>query len=164
MEKQELSKQLKEILPLLKKLIMCNFIVDANTYEDFLQEAQLSAIKALRTFNPEKGFKLDTYVARVVKNDLIQFSKKQFILNDTIKLDDEEVSNAILKSDDDFIEDLEHLERLNQLKRLLSKKEFELVYYLDKGFSFQEIDELMHIKTNNRIQIVSNIRKKLSII
>jgi len=62
---------------LIKRVVACNvkFFKGGNNFDDYVSEANIAAIKAIRAFRSDKGAKLSTYIVGCVKNHLISIHK-----------------------------------------------------------------------------------------
>lgn len=132
-------------------------------YDDLLQEAKISFVKALKSFNDDKSL-FYSYVSLCVERHLISFCKshnslKNYPLNtslcDTVleygeNYHSEVIENILLEN-----------ERFFECKNLLKFDQsivFELKY---NGFSYKEIAKLLDLNKSTVDGRISMIRKKI---
>ena len=99
--------------------------------EDLISIGTIGLIKAIDTFDPDKGIKLATYAARCIENELLMWYRsqkkqsKEVYLNDSIGADREgnEISlmDIIETEDEDVAERLERDENVIRIRRLVKK-------------------------------------------
>lgn len=148
---------------------------DANA-EDMISIGTIGLIKAIDTFNVDKGIRLATYASRCIDNELLMLfrsEKKQareVYLNEPIGSDKEgnEISllDVIETVDDDIIEQMTHIENISRLQgyvdSLLSPREKEIIYLRygipegSRELTQQEIADIMGISRS----YVSRIEKR----
>ena len=99
--------------------------------EDLISIGTIGLIKAIDTFDPDKGIKLATYAARCIENELLMWYRsqrkqsKEIFLNDSIGADREgnEISlmDIIETEDEDVAERLERDENVIRVRKLVKK-------------------------------------------
>ncbi len=99
--------------------------------EDLISIGTIGLIKAIDTFDPEKGIKLATYAARCIENELLMWYRsqrkqsKEIYLSDSIGADREgnEISlmDIIETEDEDVAERMERDENAVRIRRLIKK-------------------------------------------
>ena len=97
--------------------------------EDLISIGTIGLIKAIDTFDPDKGIKLATYAARCIENELLMWYRsqrkqsKEVYLNDSIGADREgnEISlmDVIETEDEDVAERMEREENIRRLRQLM---------------------------------------------
>ena len=97
--------------------------------EDLISIGTIGLIKAIDTFDPEKGIKLATYAARCIENELLMWYRSQrkqsreIYLNDSIGADREgnEISlmDIIETEDEDVAERMEREENAVRIRKLI---------------------------------------------
>ena len=97
--------------------------------EDLISIGTIGLIKAIDTFDPDKGIKLATYAARCIENELLMWYRsqrkqsKEVYLNDSIGADREgnEISlmDVIETEDEDVAERMEREENIKRLRQLM---------------------------------------------
>lgn len=108
-------------------------------------------MKAVNTFDSDKGVKFSTYETSIIRNEILMtFRKKQIIpafsIDEACNLDNgEEVSYADMIEDrkrffEDVIADIQYGEIMN----LLSDREREIIYLRMGGKTQREIAEVLH--------------------
>jgi len=144
--------------------------------EDMISIGTIGLIKAVDSFNIDKGIRLATYASRCIDNELLMLfrsEKKQsreVYLNEPIGSDKEgnEISllDVIEAVDDDIIEQINHDENISKLYvyigKLLTDREKEIIYLRygipdgGKEFTQREIADMMGISRS----YVSRIEKR----
>ena len=144
--------------------------------EDLISIGTIGLIKAVDSFNIDKGIRLATYASRCIDNELLMLfrsEKKQsreVYLNEPIGSDKEgnEISllDVIEAVDDDIIEQINHDENISKLYvyigKLLTDREKEIIYLRygipdgGKEFTQREIADMMGISRS----YVSRIEKR----
>lgn len=111
--------------------IVKKYTVMEKEVEDLISVGTIGLIKAIDTFDPEKGIKLATYAARCIENELLMWYRsqrkqsKEVYLNDSIGADREgnEISliDIIETEDEDVAERMEREENIVRVRRLVKK-------------------------------------------
>lgn len=70
----DFEKQLKEIIPLIKK-IASNYLNNMITMEELIQEGTLGAYEAFKRFNPDKNVKFSTYATFWIKKYIMKYAQ-----------------------------------------------------------------------------------------
>ena len=153
--------------------------------EDMISIGTIGLIKAVDSFNIDKGIRLATYASRCIDNELLMLfrsEKKQsreVYLNEPIGSDKEgnEISllDVIEAVDDDIIEQINHDENISKLYvyigKLLTDREKEIIYLRygipdgGKEFTQREIADMMGISQSyiSRLEkkIISQLKKEI---
>lgn len=109
--------------------------------DDLISVGTIGLIKAIDTFDPQKGIKLATYAARCIENELLMWYRnqkkqsKEVYLNDSIGADREgnEISlmDIIETEDEDVAERMEREENVIRvrglMKKCLTKRELQII-------------------------------------
>ena len=111
--------------------IVKKYTITEKEVEDLISIGTIGLIKAIDTFDPEKGIKLATYAARCIENGLLMWYRsqrkqsKEVYLNDSIGADREgnEISliDIIETEDEDVAERMEREERVVRVRQLINK-------------------------------------------
>lgn len=111
--------------------IVKKYTITEKEVEDLISIGTIGLIKAIDTFDPEKGIKLATYAARCIENELLMWYRsqrkqsKEVYLNDSIGADREgnEISliDIIETEDEDVAERMEREERVVRVRQLINK-------------------------------------------
>jgi len=109
--------------------------------DDLLQVGRLSAIRALSTYDPDRGSSMNTWAARYVRRDMLRYLKKEIgIFVDIDELIDEDGVDELL---DSSIERM--MEASAEVERLVSKltewEQLVVIEHLFNDKSFQDIAE-----------------------
>ena len=68
--------------------IIKKYYADSAEQEDLISIGTIGLIKAINTFNPEKGTKLATYTARCIENEILMYFRANKKMNNEISLSD----------------------------------------------------------------------------
>ncbi len=110
--------------------------------EDLISVGTIGLMKAIATFDPEKGSKLATYAARCIENELLMMfrakkkTSREVSLYEPIGTDTEgnEISllDVVESEQVDVVEEMDHIENLKKLGLLVDKcltaREREIIY------------------------------------
>ena len=148
--------------------------------EDLISIGTIGLIKAVDSFNQEKGIRLATYASRCIENELlmlIRSSKKQsreVSLYDPIGSDKEgntiRLLDVCVAQEEDVIERLEERQNLDKLReyidKVLTKREREIImlrYGLKGGreVTQREIADILNISRSYVSRIEKKALKKL---
>ena len=111
--------------------IVKKYVAGEKENEDLISIGTIGLIKAIDTFDPDKGIKLATYAARCIENELLMWYRsqrkqsKEIYLNDSIGADRDgnEISlmDIIETEDEDVAERLERDENVLRIRALVKK-------------------------------------------
>ena len=126
-------------------------------YNDFKQEGYLIALQLIDKYDEDFKTSFSTYLYICLRNHFLGLASKRmnsitYLINDIISEDDN-YEDIFGNEDDDKI-------KFTSFKEL-SKTENKFLRLLTEGYTFEQIESIMGITRNNRLQIVYNIRKKL---
>ncbi|MBR4545131.1 MAG: RNA polymerase sporulation sigma factor SigK [Oscillibacter sp.] len=120
--------------------IVKKYYTQSGEQEDLISIGTIGLIKAISTFNPDKGVRLATYAARCIENEILMYFRGQrklqneVSLSETIDADGQEDSLQLLDVvgvEDTMLEDLHDRDnafRVRQLVReCLSEREAEVI-------------------------------------
>ncbi len=141
--------------------------------DDLVSIGTIGLIKAVNTFNPDKGIRLSSYASRCIENEILMFfrgskkSSQDISIDEPIDTDKEGNSLTlmdVLSTDDSVLEDIDTKVRVKKLKQYLpslndrEKKIIILRYGLDgkNPFTQKEISKMLGISRS----YVSRIEKK----
>lgn len=149
--------------PIIKYNVKKIFNYRKEDYEDLMQEARMILYNNLDKFDESKGT-LSTFCQILIKNNLVVLTKKLYKNWDNIRFNqdlidifpDEEVQDNI----NDLYEELANYVKSNKEK--FTKRELMFLDLFLLGRTFKQIDEELQINTNNRVQLVYQLKKKLT--
>lgn len=135
--------------------------------EDLFATGLVGVIKAVNTFNPDKGFVFSTYVAQVIRNEiLVSFRKKRithaFSLDDPCDLgngDSVDFSEMITDNrrfEEEVIADMQ----MEQMLSKLSDREKKIISLSMSGKTQREIADICGISQSYVSRIIKSIYKK----
>lgn len=145
---------------------------------DLEQEGLLGLNQAIIDFKHQKNVKFVTF-ARVCVERQIQSlvrnvnRQKHKALNDSISIDYNDLNkgrplldilfdNKSLNPEDSFISEEEELELIEEIKKILTDKEFEVFELRIQGFTYQEIASLLNTSTKSVDGALSRIKNKIN--
>lgn len=160
--------------------IVKKYATQLSDNEDLLSIGTVGLIKAVDTFDENKGIRLGTYAARCIENELLMFfragkkSAKEIYLNDPIGTDKEGNAISLLEiieaDEEDFSARVERKEKLVLLPRMLREcledREREILalrygLFGGKEFTQREIAERLSISRSYVSRIEKKALKKL---
>lgn len=142
--------------------------------DDLISIGTIGLIKAVNSFDPDKGTRLATYASRCVENEILMYFRNQkktsqdVSMNEPIDVDSEGnplTLSEIIFTDDTIVEDIDRRMKLEQLRRAVAslgnRREKEIIvkrYGLDGRVPMtqREIAEQLNISRS----YVSRIEKK----
>jgi RNA polymerase sporulation-specific sigma factor len=152
------------------------------TYGDLFADGYFGLIKAVRSFNPDKGYKLATLASRCIMNEILLCMRRlkkarlSMSLDTPINkdVDGHELLLADLLSDDeDFVEEMAHIEfradYLRRLDRFLTDKEMNLIklyFFSEEEYTMVEIGQMLGISqsyVSRRIKRTLEKARKLAV-
>ncbi|MCD4819425.1 MAG: sigma-70 family RNA polymerase sigma factor [Candidatus Cloacimonetes bacterium] len=98
----DFEKQLKEVIPLVKK-IASNYLNSGVTMEELMQEGTLGVYEAFQRFDPQKKVKFSTYAVFWIKKYILKFigaKKNDEKLNEALTFEKNVFSKAISSKSD----------------------------------------------------------------
>lgn len=155
--------------------IVKKYYSKTNDTDDLISIGSIGLIKAIDTFNPDKGIKLATYASRCIENEILMYFRNtrktatDVYLNDSIEVD--KGGNPLTLGDtisdnSDLAEDLETKIKWEKVSKIIEKMEDErekeiiiLRYGLDnkKPLTQREVATRLNISRS----YVSRIEKKV---
>lgn len=162
MDKEEKILLLKELEPVIDFNVRRLFNYRMADYEDLMQEARMIIFEKLDCYNENKA-SLSTFCQLLIRNNLVCLTNKQYRNWDKIDINSEKVFLTGQKSEQDVYE--EYYERLASIANKNSSKfrkiELNLIKLLLDGKTFKEIEKILDITSNYRIQLCFQIKKKI---
>lgn len=158
MSEQEKIKFIKENEGLIMRVVSkyCNY--RKSDFEDLLQEGKMAIYKDLDNYDENKGA-LSTFCYTSVRNRIYVVSKS-YSNWDRTDMNNEAISK--IEGDNTFNRLYSMLKTtINYQSDKFTKTELQVLYLLADKKSFQEIDSILGITTNNRLQVIYNIKRKL---
>ena len=120
--------------------IIKKYYTQSTDQEDLISIGTIGLIKAISSFNPDKGARLATYAARCIENEILMYFRSQKKLQSEVSLSDsidsDKEGNAlqlmdVVGVDDTMLDDIQDRDSALQLRRLvqeqLSPREAEIV-------------------------------------
>ncbi len=107
--------------------IVKKYYAQSGEQEDLISIGTIGLMKAVSTFNPDKGVRLATYAARCIENEILMYFRGQrklqneVSLSDTIDADGQEDSLQLLDAigvEDTMLEDLHERDNAIRVRRL----------------------------------------------
>lgn len=145
---------------------------------DLIQEGLLGLNNAIKDFKHQKNVKFITFASVCIERQIQSFIRnvtrqKHKVLNDSLSID---YSNDIngrslldilfdpqnLNPEDSFISEEEEEELMDNIKEILTDKEFEVFELRIQGFSYQEIAKLLNISTKSVDGTIYRIKNKIN--
>jgi len=173
------SKEARDVLIERNLRLVAHIVKKYNTadkeIDDLISIGTIGLIKAIDTFDPDKGIRLATYASRCIDNELLMMLRsgkrqaKEIYLYEPIGSDKEgheiNLLDIIESSDTDIVDELDlqgNVKRLYELvEKVLSKRERQIIE-MRYGLNLQE--EITQREIANKIGIsrsyVSRIEKK----
>lgn len=135
--------------------------------DDLFSVGLIGLVKAINTFNPDKGVKFTTYATPVIRNEILMtFKKKQIIptfsLDEPYQLENGDLINlseTIADSgrfEDEVIADMQ----IKQIFSTLSDREKKIVSLSMDGKTQREIAEILGVSQSYISRIIKLIYKK----
>ncbi len=157
--------------------IVSKYFVKGWDTEDLIQEARLSVISAVKSFDGQSSFK--NYASKCIKNSVLTLIKKANRLKNLPLLDyvpingfnetDDASKNKLLPfiktgPEEHFIERENVQELVVKIKEVLSKYEYEVFSLYLEGYSYEDIKNKLNVETKSIDNAVQRARKKLEFI
>lgn len=153
---------------LVKKCCRPLFLAGGDS-EDLTQEGMLGLLSAVRTFDDKGGASFQTYAERCIKNRLYSAVKRDGkggnrILNDSVPIDDEVITQRGLRELEDLIINREYTsELILKIRSSLSRFENQVIeLYLD-GLPYSQIAEKLNKPEKSIDNAVQRVRRKLNL-
>ena len=122
--------------------------------DDFLQEGRMGIWKALKTFDPEKGAKLTTYVNVVVRNHILNYVRSMKLYENSRNIPfDEEL----------FLVDFEPIENMEELINDYGVENHKkmLADYFIEGMTQQEVANANGVSQQWVSNVITKFRERL---
>lgn len=152
---------------LVKKCCRPLFLAGGDS-EDLIQEGMLGLLSAVRTFEKTGGASFSTYAEKCIKNRLFSAVKRDGkggnrILNDSVPIDDEVLSQRGSRELEDLIINREYTEELIlKIESGLSRFEKRVMELYLEGMSYSEIALRLGKREKSVDNAVQRVRKKLN--
>ena len=162
------EKCLEKLMTNYKKLVTTiarkYFIIGADI-NDVIQEGMIGLFNAYVNFNEEKNVQFKTFASLCINRQIITAIKKAYKFSNEL-LPDETTppllqDAPILTPEEDFIFQEEYKLLLSEIKKLLSKKEQEILNKFLESKSYDEIAQELNIDKKSVDNALSRIRNKL---
>lgn len=135
--------------------------------EDLFSIGLIGVIKAVNTFNPDKGFAFSTYTAQIIRNEILMTFKKKritpaFSLDESYQLENGDLVNfseMIADSkrfEDEVIADMQ----IKQMSSTLSDREKKIISLSMDGKTQREIAKICGISQPQVSRIIKSIHNK----
>jgi RNA polymerase sporulation-specific sigma factor len=142
------------------------------SFEDRFSVGSIGLIKAVKTFNPDKGTKLATYAARCIENEILMLLRRSAKDESNISFDDtlyvDWDGNTLTLRDilsDLSVETEEAIVNKNALIQAISKlqaKEISIIFmYFVEGKKQHEISDILNISQSYISRVIKGIIRKL---
>lgn len=147
---------------------------------DLIQEGLLGLNNAIQDFKHQKNVKFITFASVCIERQIQSFIRnvtrqKHKVLNDSLSIDSNNDGKGRplldilfdpqnLNPEDSFIIEEEESELINNIKKILTDKEFEVFELRIQGFSYQEISKLLNISTKSVDGTLYRIKNKINTI
>lgn len=135
--------------------------------EDLYSIGMIGVVKAVNTFNPDKGVKFTTYAAPIIRNEIFKTFRKNRIIP-TFSLDEPlQLENGDLVDFSEIIADRKRFEgeviadmQMKQILSNLSDREKKIIFSSMDGKTQREIAEACGISQPYVSRIIKSIYKK----
>ena len=169
-----------EILELYKGLVVKiarSYFILGGEMEDIVQEGMIGLYKALKSYDKKKNASFKTFATMCIKHQIqsaikVANAKKNSPLSNSVSLQ----SFSENSDDDDFLpvnlifqvspdekiinkEDYRNL--LENIKKMLSEKELQVLKYYLKGYTYKEISNILGTSEKSIDNSLSRIKSKL---
>lgn len=135
--------------------------------EDLFETGLVGLVKAVNTFQKEKGVRFSTYAIPIIRNEVLHTIRKKqiissFSFDDFLKLDngDEVPYSDMIADSKQFEEDVIKHMLYEQIMNMVSDKEREIISLHINKKSQQEIGEIFGISQAYTSWIIRNAYKK----
>ncbi len=145
---------------------------------DLIQEGMIGLNQAINDFKEQKNVKFITFASVCIERQLLTFIRdinrqKHKALNDSLSIDytndnkgrpllDILFDTKNLNPEDSFVSEEEQEELINGIKKVLTDKEFEVFELRIKGFTYQEIANLLNISKKSVDGTIGRIKNKIN--
>lgn len=135
--------------------------------EDLYSTGLIGVVKAVNTFNPDKGFTFSTYATQVVRNEILMTLKKKriipaFSLDKPYQLASGDLVNfsEVIADSKGFEEEVVEDMQIKQIFSTLSDREKKIVSLSMDGKTQRELAEACDISQPQVSRIIKSIYKK----
>lgn len=135
--------------------------------DDLCQEGYMGLFVAAKTYNESRNVSFKTYAAVCIQNGMISAARRygsrgNHVLNSSVSLDEEEVSEADNSTPEAMIESREKLaETLRQIDMHLSKLERLVLSHYLNGIKREQVTEITGMSLRSFDNALHRVRKKL---
>ena len=169
-----------EILERYKGLVVKiarSYFILGGEMEDIVQEGMIGLYKALKGYDKKKNASFKTFAIMCIKHQIqsaikVANAKKNSPLSNSVSLqsfsensDDEDflpVSLIFQISPDEKVINKENYQNLlENIKKMLSDKEFQVLKYYLKGYTYKEISNILETSEKSIDNSLSRIKSKL---
>ena len=169
-----------EILERYKGLVVKiarSYFILGGEMEDIVQEGMIGLYKALKGYDKKKNASFKTFATMCIKHQIqsaikVANAKKNSPLSNSVSLqsfsensDDEDflpVSLIFQISPDEKVINKENYQNLlENIKKMLSDKEFQVLKYYLKGYTYKEISNILETSEKSIDNSLSRIKSKL---
>ena len=129
-------------------------------FDDLKQICSMSLMKAVQKFDPSKGFSFSTYACRIMQNDLNSYlASQRNRLNSEIPTDEFDQGSAY-----SIEENVENSLVIQQIKQLLNKEEFKVLWlHHVEGVSQGEIATIIGSRQPQVCRILKRAKAKVQL-
>lgn len=138
-------------------------------YEDLFSIGIIGLIKAVNTFDADKGVRFSTYATTLIHNELLMPHRKQIAavisINRIISFDDERETEADVMDDRNYEEEAIANDNYKRMLMLLNENEKKAVFLRLHGLTQKQIAKICRTSQNAislRLAKAKKIYKKLS--
>ena len=169
-----------EILERYKGLVVKiarSYFILGGEMEDIVQEGMIGLFKAIKGYDKKKNASFKTFATMCIKHQIqsaikVANAKKNSPLSNSVSLqsfsensDDEDflpVSLIFQISPDEKVINKENYQNLlENIKKMLSDKEFQVLKYYLKGYTYKEISNILETSEKSIDNSLSRIKSKL---
>lgn len=166
-DEDALERLLERYKPLVRKLAQRYFIRGADR-DDVIQEAMIGLFKAVHSFNRDQGYPFAALAKKSCEMSIIDAvrradTQKNSFLNDSLSLDEYQLTNDQLMDEQgsEAEQGLNEESVVEEWRKLLSKREFQILQKRLQGRSYKEIAEELQITTKSVDNALQRIRRKI---
>lgn len=154
-----------------------SYFILGGEMEDIVQEGMIGLYKALKGYDKKKNASFKTFATMCIKHQIqsaikVANAKKNSPLSNSVSLqsfsensDDEDflpVSLIFQISPDEKVINKENYQNLlENIKKMLSDKEFQVLKYYLKGYTYKEISNILETSEKSIDNSLSRIKSKL---
>lgn len=154
------------------QIFMQKYNIPYYEQEDVLQEGRLAIYRALTTFEPEKGSKLESYISLCVERTIITYvrdknrkKRRHDLYNqslDTLSgLSLHEKVESHINVEEEVITTMYFREIIDEVNQELLPLEAKLYGKYVEGYSIQELSDLFQLPKKKIYMIIAKARKKI---